>query len=103
MKLLLDTHTLLWFVLNDLQSSSNALVAISEPTNDIFVSPANYWEIAIKVRLKKLDLRGSYDDFIQQAIIGNRFGILPIQPKHTSILTTLPFHHRDPFDRLLVA
>jgi len=53
--------------------------------------------------LGKLDLRAPYDDFMQRGIVGNDFEILPIEPRHTSVLTNLPLHHRDPFDRLLVA
>ena len=103
MRLLLDTHTFLWFVLNDPQLSATAKAHVEDPANDILISPASYWEIAIKVRLKKLDLFAPYDDFMHRGIVGNDFEILPIEPKHTSILTTLPLHHKDPFDRLLVA
>jgi PIN domain nuclease of toxin-antitoxin system len=101
--LLLDTHTFLWFVLDDAQLSTFARSLIEDPSNDVFLSPASYWEIAIKVGLGKLDLRSSYDDFMQRGIAGNDFAILPIEPRHTSLLATLPLHHRDPFDRLLVA
>jgi PIN domain nuclease of toxin-antitoxin system len=103
MRLLLDTHAFLWFVLNDPQLSATAGRLISDPANDVLISPASYWEIAIKVALRKLDLHAPYDDFMQRAIVGNDFEILPIEPRHTSLLTTLPFHHRDPFDRLIVA
>jgi PIN domain nuclease of toxin-antitoxin system len=103
MRLLLDTHTFLWFVLDDPQLSGSAKARIEDPANDILISPASYWEIAIKVRLKKLDLLTPYDDFMHRGIVGNDFEILPIEPKHTSLLTTLPLHHKDPFDRLLVA
>lgn len=103
MRLLLDTHTFLWFVLNDPQLSAAAKAHIEDPANDVLISPTSYWEIAIKVRLKKLALFRPYDDFIQQGIAGNDFEILPIEPRHTSLLTTLALHHKDPFDRLLVA
>jgi PIN domain nuclease of toxin-antitoxin system len=66
------------------------------------VSPATYWEIAIKVGKKKLDLLAPYDDFMKQGIDGNDFRILPIETRHTSLLTTLPMHHKDPFDRLII-
>jgi PIN domain nuclease of toxin-antitoxin system len=102
MRLLLDSHTFLWFVLNDPQLSGVALNLIHDPANDILISPASYWEIAIKVRLGKVNLNASYDDFMQRGIAGNDFEILPIEPRHTSLLTTLPLHHRDPFDRLLI-
>jgi PIN domain nuclease of toxin-antitoxin system len=103
MRLLLDTHVFLWFVLNDPQLSTTAQQLISDPGNDVLISPASYWEIAIKVGLCKLDLHAPYDDFMQRGIDGNDFEILPIKPRHTSILTTLPLHHRDPFDRLMIA
>lgn len=103
MRLLLDTHTLLWFVLNDQQLSRAADAVITDPSNDVFVSPATYWEIAIKVRKQKLDLFAPYDDFIRRGITENDFEILPIETRHTSQLTTMPLHHNDPFDRLLIA
>jgi PIN domain nuclease of toxin-antitoxin system len=103
MRLLLDTHTFLWFVLNEPQLSGTAQSLIGDPANDVLISPASYWEIAIKAGLRKLDLHAPYDDFMQRGIIGNDFEILPIEPRHTSVLTTIPYHHRDPFDRLLVA
>jgi PIN domain nuclease of toxin-antitoxin system len=103
MRLLLDTHTFLWFVLKDPQLSRLADTLISEPTNEIIVSPATYWEIAIKVGKKKLDLLAPYDDFMKQGIDGNNFMILPIETKHTSLLTTMPMHHKDPFDRLIIS
>jgi len=103
MNVLLDTHTFLWFVLDDARLSAPAKMLIEDPANAVFISPASFWEIAIKVRLGKLELRCSYDDFMDRGIFGNDFAILPIEPKHTSLLTTLPLHHRDPFDRLLVA
>ncbi len=79
MRLLLDTHTLLWFVLNDNKLSRTADAIISEPNNQIFVSPATFWELAIKVRTKKLDLLSPYDEFIQNGIINNDFKVLPIE------------------------
>lgn len=103
MRLLLDTHTFLWFLLEDPHLSTTANDLIIDPTNDIEVSPATYWEIAIKVSLGKYALPEPYDIFLEREIATNDFRILPIEPKHTAVLTTLPFHHRDPFDRLLIA
>jgi PIN domain nuclease of toxin-antitoxin system len=103
MNVMLDTHAFLWFVLDDAQLSGPAKSLIEDPVSDVFISPASFWEIAIKVRLGKLDLHSSYDDFMYRGIVGNDFAILPIEPKHTSLLTTLPLYHKDPFDRLLVA
>ena len=103
MRVLLDTHTFLWFLLEDPQLSTTASDVIVDPTNDIEVSPATYWEIAIKISLGKYELPEPYDIFIEREIATNDFRILPIEPKHTVVLTTLPFYHRDPFDRLLIA
>ena len=103
MRLLLDTHTFLWFLLDDPQLSAAALTIIEDPLNHIDVSPASYWEIAIKIRLGKYALPEPYQTFMEREIADNGFRILPIEPKHTAILTTMPLYHRDPFDRLLVA
>ena len=103
MKLLLDTHALLWFALSDPRLSSLANSHILDRANEKLVSPASYWEIAIKIRLNKYALSKPYEDFMDEAIDKNGFRYLHIEPKHTVLLTTLPFHHKDPFDRLLVA
>ena len=103
MRVLLDTHAFLWFILNDPQLSSTAKTLIEDPANDIEISPASYWEIAIKIGLGKYSLPGPYQLFMESQIAINDFQILPIEPKHTGILTSLPPHHKDPFDRLLVA
>lgn len=103
MRLLLDTHAFLWFVLDEPQLSATARVLIADPSNEIDVSPATYWEIAIKIRLDKYKLPDSFQEFMEQQIAINRFNILPIEPRHVAPLTTLPLHHKDPFDRLLVA
>ena len=103
MRLLLDTHAFLWFVLGDSQLVSTALARILDPANVKVVSPATYWEIAIKISVGKYALHEPYESFMQRGISGNGFSVLPVEPKHTAVLTKLPFHHRDPFDRLLVA
>lgn len=109
MKLLLDTHAWLWFVLGDPQLSLAARDAILDPANMKFVSPASYWEVSIKIRLGKYVLAAPYAQFMRQAVAGNGFRFLHISPRHTELVATLPFvqvgtsQHRDPFDRLLVA
>ena len=103
MRLLLDTHTFLWFVLNDPQLSAAAAALIADPANRIEISPASYWEIAIKIRIGKYALPDPLDVFMQRELAVNDFHVLSIEPRHTMPLTTLSFHHRDPFDRLLVA
>ncbi len=103
MRLLLDTHSLLWFLLDDPRLSIPGLATIEDPLNNVEVSPASYWEIAIKIRLGKYSLPEPYQTFMEREIADNDFRILPIEPKHTAMLTTMPLYHRDPFDRLLVA
>jgi PIN domain nuclease of toxin-antitoxin system len=102
-RLLVDTHAFLWFITDDPQLSTVAKGLIADPDNEILISPASYWEIAIKVRIGKYTLSAPYETLIEQGIDGNGFKILPIEPRHTAVLTTMPFHHRDPFDRLIVA
>lgn len=101
--LLLDTQAFLWFLLDDPQLSATARALIVDPNNDVEISPASYWEIAIKISLGKYSLPEPYEVFMEREMVANQFRTLHIEPRHTAVLTTLPFHHRDPFDRLLVA
>ena len=103
MRILLDTHAFLWFITNDSQLSADARAAIAEPSTEVLISPASYWEIAIKVSCGKYPLTVPFETFITRGIHNNGFAILPIEPRHVAALTALPFHHKDPFDRLLVA
>jgi PIN domain nuclease of toxin-antitoxin system len=102
-RLLLDTHTLLWFALNDPRLSATATSLILDPAYEKLVSPASYWEIAIKISTKKYALALPYEDFFRGAINDNGFRVLAIEPRHTAALTTMPYHHKDPFDRLIIA
>jgi PIN domain nuclease of toxin-antitoxin system len=99
----LDTHAFLWFVLGDAKLSRNARTHIEDTGNEKLISPASYWEIAIKISLGKYTLPQPYEDFMNRGIAGNGFVILPMESRHTAALVNLPFHHRDPFDRLLIA
>ena len=103
MELLLDTVTFLWFLWDDPQLSATARALITDPNNHKFISPASYWEIAIKLSTNKLSLGEPYEAFIQVGIQRNHFDILPITVRQTSVVAAMPFHHRDPFDRLLAA
>jgi PIN domain nuclease of toxin-antitoxin system len=98
-RLLLDTHALLWWLADDARLAEVARKAIADPTNDAFVSAASAWEIAIKVRLGKVTMP---DDLAEQ-LAANSFTALPVQVPHALAVRRLPDHHRDPFDRLLVA
>jgi PIN domain nuclease of toxin-antitoxin system len=102
MNILLDTHAFLWFVNDDPQLSDPAKRLIEDESSQPFLSAASLWEIAIKISLGKLNLKQPYEIFIPQQLTMNGIGILNITMEHTAAVATLPFHHRDPFDRLLV-
>ncbi|MEB3293320.1 MAG: type II toxin-antitoxin system VapC family toxin [Synechococcales bacterium] len=102
MKLLIDTHTFLWFIHDDPKLSDHA-VSLLESDADLLLSTASLWEIAIKVNLQKLTLPAPYEFFIPRQIQVNRIEILPIQISHLAVAVKLPLHHRDPFDRLLIS
>jgi PIN domain nuclease of toxin-antitoxin system len=101
--LLLDTHALLWFLDNDRLLSATAKGLIEDPLNRKFVSLATCWEIAIKVGLRKLDLGEPATTFLPRELASNHFDLLGIELYHATFVESLPLHHRDPFDRLLVA
>lgn len=103
MTALLDTQAFLWFVLDDPQLSLTAKRFMEDSTNTLYISPASYWEIAIKISIGKYSVPMPYLTFIESQLRLNAIAILPIEPRHTHLLTTLPFHHRDPFDRLLIS
>jgi PIN domain nuclease of toxin-antitoxin system len=101
--LLLDAHALLWFLNDDPLLSANAKSLIEDPANHKFVSIATCWEIAIKVGLKKLDLGEPATTFLPRELATNHFDLLGIELRHATFVESLPLHHRDPFDRMLVA
>jgi PIN domain nuclease of toxin-antitoxin system len=102
-RLLLDTHTLYWYIEGAPQIKATTQKLIQDVSNKILLSPVSYWEIAIKVSLGRWKLNRSYLDFIDLALNQYGFEVLAILPTHTAAVVELPFHHRDPFDRLLVA
>lgn len=102
MKLLLDTHAVIWWVWDDPQLSERALETIGSPENRKLVSVASCWEIAIKVSIGKLRLGQPSDEFLARQLHENGFELLPILLEEAAAVENLPFHHRDPFDRLLV-
>lgn len=103
MKVLLDAHTFLWFVWNDVQLTHDATALIVNPTNQKLISTATYWEIAIKVSIGKLDLGEPYRAFMHREIARNHFDLLHVSVDHAAAVAVLPLHHRDPFDRMLIA
>jgi PIN domain nuclease of toxin-antitoxin system len=102
MRLLLDTHPLLWLATRNPRLSPTAYEACVDPANDVLCSVASQWEIAIKCSLGKLKLPVALDDFLAAAAQADLL-TLNIQRQHLLTLSSLPFHHRDPFDRLLIA
>ncbi len=103
MRILLDTHALLWWDDDPTKLSDTARAAIEEETNTVFISVVNAWEIQIKVQLGKLGLTKPLSDIIQTQQATNGFELLPVGLSHVFALDRLPFHHKDPFDRLLIA
>ena len=103
MKLLLDTHTLLWFIAGSPDLTASARTLIEDASNEKFVSIVSIWETAIKVSIGKMSLSAPFDNLFPHQLQINGFALLPVKIEHTSVVTTLPFHHRDPFDRLLTA
>jgi len=101
MKLLLDTHSFLWFVNGDAKLSKTAHTMIEDERHSAWVSLASTWEMAIKSGLGKLELEGPLDQFLSVELA--RFNLLPISLDHTIAIASLPQYHRDPFDRMLVA
>lgn len=102
MTLLLDTHAFIWFSENDEKLSVAAKSAIESPANIRFVSMATFWEMAIKLSIGRLPLKKDLKDIIDQ-VQGNGFDLLPILSDHVLRIETLPYFHRDPFDRMLIA
>ncbi len=103
MRLLLDTHTLLWWVDDDPQLSPEARRQIADEGNDCLVSLVCAWEMAIKAGTGKLKLAVSVQRYFQEHLTPNNFQLLPIGLDHVTLVETLPPHHRDPFDRILIA
>ena len=103
MRLLLDAHTLIWAADDPTKIPAAAMTAMSDPANELLVSIATVWEIAIKVAKGNLPLSLPYRRWIDQALADLKLNLLPITLDHTERQTALPYHHRDPFDRLLAA
>lgn len=103
MKALLDTHAFLWWIMDDPQLSDRARELITNRNNTFYLSAASGWEIMIKARLGRLQLPKNPQRFISEQLSLNNIESLPVQMSHALHTITLPDHHRDPFDRILVA
>lgn len=96
MKLLLDTHVLLWLIADDPKLSAAAQKALADPANIRWLSPISLFEIAIKVQLKKLPLTASFGNLFPSQLTLNQIQLISLETRHIEPLTTLPMHHKDP-------
>ncbi len=103
MRLLLDTHAFLWWVAGEDRLGVRARRAMADPETECLLSLASVWEMAVKISLGKLRITGELGRFVSEHLAANAFRALPIDIRHAARVATLPFHHRDPFDRLLAA
>ena len=102
MKYLLDTHALIWYFEDSPELSKAASALIDHPDNSVYVCSVSLWEIAIKMSIGKLQLHMAFDDLLNHLRTGD-FNIIQIEDGYLHQLLTLPFLHKDPFDRLLIA
>ena len=102
MKLLLDTHAFLWYITNDARLPRHAYDAIRDKSNQVYLSVVSVWETLVKYQIGKLPLPSPPDEYIANRQFAHRIGSLPLDAAGVSRLLTLPLHHRDPFDRMLI-
>jgi PIN domain nuclease of toxin-antitoxin system len=102
MAYLIDTHTLLWHFNGDKQMSNSAMEILKDNRQEKYTSIASVWEIAIKISIGKLLLEFSFDE-IEVKLAGSNISLLHISVEHTQKIISLPLHHRDPFDRMIIA
>ena len=103
MKLLLDTHAFIWLNTQPSRLSSNVMGLLTSGLHDIYLSIASPWEMQIKSQLGKLSLDVSLAELIDTSVNRNNIGLLNIEFKHIDYLANLPLHHKDPFDRMIIA
>jgi PIN domain nuclease of toxin-antitoxin system len=103
MRLLIDSHAFIWAVDDVPRLTQAAAFAMQDPANELFLSAASIWEMAIKVSVRKMTLSLPYRQWMDKAISDLGLSILPITVDYAEVCAGLPWHHRDPFDRLLIA
>src|SRR5690242_18790683 len=103
MRILIDSHTLIWYVDQDNLLSPASHAAMSDPTNDLLLSAGSIWEIGIKLGLGKIVLTQPFKPWINQAVSDLDVTVLPVSVEYVDVQSNLPRHHGDPFDRLIVA
>lgn len=99
MRLLLDTHTLVWAITEPERVAPEALALIESSENEVFVSVVSPWELAIKLSRRRIEL----PQIFYETLRDGQFSLLPVTIRHTEVIPALPHHHRDPFDRMLIA
>lgn len=102
MRYLVDTHALIWYLESNPMLSETARLTLDNNNNRCFISMASLWEMAIKVGLGRLELSTDFKK-MEKLITGFHFEILAIEFEHVSVLSELPLHHNDPFDRIIIA
>lgn len=103
MRLLLDTHMFIWWANQQESLSPTALSALLDESNELLLSVVSIWEMQIKVQVGKLKLGLPLRELVESQVEANEFTILPVELEHVLALDALPLHHKDPFDRLLIA
>ena len=103
MRLLIDTHTLIWAMDDPTKLTAAATAALSDPANDLLLSAATIWELAIKIGQGKLTLSLPFRQWMEKAVVDLELMILPVTVEYAEMQINLPKHHKDPFDRLIIA
>lgn len=103
MKLLLDTHVFLWWIGDSGKLSQSTREVLADSGNEVFLSTVSAWEMAIKARLGKLSISQDLEQFLPSQLQRNAIQVLPIGLSHAVHVHRMPLHHRDPFDRMLIA
>jgi len=102
-KLLLDTHTFLWFIAGGSKPSAHARKLIEKDEKELYLRGVSLWEMVITVNIRKLKVPLPFTRLVRQRIAGNAIDLLHIEPEHLDERTKMPFHHRNPLDRLIIA
>jgi PIN domain nuclease of toxin-antitoxin system len=103
MRLLLDTHTFIWYVTDNPRLSAHVKLLIEDENNEKLVSIASIWEMPIKHSIGRLNFSLPFIEFVRQQLTVSNIGLLEINLQHIEVVASLPWHHRDPFDRLIIA
>ena len=103
MRFIIDTHIFLWALTDDAKLRKKARLLVEDVDNQLVLSIASLWEMAVKVSIGKLEQKRTFAELVEVGVRGKGIGLLSITPEHLDAVVTLPLHHRDPFDRLIIA